>query len=334
MKSADPALRDQLVLEHLPQVSLVVRRIREQLSAPVSIDDLISTGTAALIEAIDQYDEQRDLDLKTYAEHKIRGAILNSLRGDEWEFREEHKLSKQIEMAISDLEKEYRRAPTEEEITARLGLTVSQYHDRLNELRALAPGSWENVSTQERGNDLLRYLADADEHSPSQIVERAALERLLAQAIAKMPPLERTVLSLYYYEEMTLGEIAAIVDLDESRTSHLKVQAILRLRSYLSEKGSEITLTQTLIRLPELSANEDASEITKKNQPVSALMEDPVVQILMAAAAAFQKSETGRSWLLTPSPSLGNVAPLSLISTPAGREMVANELGLIEHGMF
>jgi RNA polymerase sigma factor for flagellar operon FliA len=334
VKPADSALRDQLVLEHLPQVTLVVRRIREQLPAPVSIDDLISTGTAGLIQAIDQYDERRDLDLKTYAEHKIRGAILASLRGEEWESRQERKLAKQIEEAISDLEKENRRTPTEEEITTRLGLTVSEYQDRLNELRGVAPGSWENVGTQERGNDLLRYLADADEHSPSQIVERASLERLLAQAIAKMPPLERTVLSLYYYEEMTLSEIAPIVDLDESRTSHLKVQAILRLRSYLSEKGGEITLTQTLIRLPEFSAGEDASEITEENQPVSALMEDPVVQILMAAAAAFQKPETGRSWLLTPSPSLGNVTPASLISTKAGREMVANELGLIEHGMF
>ena len=173
MKSLDSALRDRLVLEHLPQVTLVVRRIREQLPAPVSIDDLISTGTAGLIQAIDQYDERRDLDLKTYAEHKIRGAILASLRGEKWESRQERELAKQIEEAISDLEKEYRRAaPTEEEIATRLGLTVAEYQDRLNELRGLAPGSWENVGTRERGNDLLRYLADADEHSPSQIVEK------------------------------------------------------------------------------------------------------------------------------------------------------------------
>ena len=334
VKPADSALRDQLVLEHLPQVTRVVRRIREQFSAAVSIDDLISTGTAGLIQAIDQYDERADLDLKTYAEHKIRDAILASLRGEESESRQERKLSKRIEVAISDLEREYRRAPTEEEIANRLELTVSEYQDRLNELRGVALGNWENLNTQERGSDLLRYLADPDGHSPSQIVERVALERLVGQAIEKMPLLERTVLSLYYREGLTLSEIARIVDLDESRTSHLKVQAILRLRSCLADKGGEITLTQTLIRLPQFSASADASEIKEKSQYVSALIEEPVVQILMGAAAAFQDLATGRSWLLTPSPGLGNVAPVSLISTPAGREMVANELGLIEHGMF
>ncbi len=334
MKPADPGRRDQLILEYLPQVNWIVRRIHEQLSVPVSIDDLISTGMAGLIQAIDRYDERRDLDLKTYAQNKIRGAILDSLRGEEWESRQERKLAKQIEEAISALEKKHSRAPEEEEIAACLGLTVSEYQGRLNELRGLALGSWENVSTQERGNDLLRYLANPDEHSPSQIVDRAALERLLDQAIAKMPLLERTVLSLYYREELTLSEIAPMVDLDESRTAHLKVQAILRLRSYLGEKSGEITLTRTLIRLPEVSAHAESAEMGEKRERVSSLLEDPIVQILMAAAAAFQDLETGKSWLMTPSPSLGNVAPAALVSTPAGREIVANELGLIEHGMF
>ncbi|MBV8895667.1 MAG: sigma-70 family RNA polymerase sigma factor [Acidobacteriaceae bacterium] len=126
--------------------------------------------------------------------------------------------------------------PTEEEIAAQLALSVSDYQDWLSEVRGLTLGSLENAGTEEDGCDLLRYLADSDEDWPSQIVERAELERLLAEAIDRMPQLERTVLSLYYYEEMTLREIAKIVDLHESRISQLKSQAILRLRSYMQKR--------------------------------------------------------------------------------------------------
>jgi RNA polymerase sigma factor for flagellar operon FliA len=215
-------------MEHLPQVKLIARRIHERLPVSVSLDDLISTGVVGLIAAIDRYDISLDVKLKTYAEYKIRGAILDSLRGLDWAPRQQRKRSKQIEAAISHLEQEHHRTPTEDEIAAHLGLAVSDYQDWLTEIRGLTLGSLENAGTEEEGCDLLRYLADS--------VERAALERLLAEAIEKMPQLERTVLSLYYYEEMTLREIAKIVDLHESRISQLKSQAILRLRSYMQKR--------------------------------------------------------------------------------------------------
>jgi RNA polymerase sigma factor for flagellar operon FliA len=231
-----PQMREQLILEHLPQVKLIARRIHERLPVSVSLDDLISTGVLGLIAAIDRYDASHDVKLKTYAEYKIRGAILDSLRGLDWAPRQQRKRSKQIEAAIAALEQEHQRTPTEEEIAAYLGLSVSEYQDWLTEIRGLTLGSLENAGTEEDGCDLLRYLADTDEQWPSQIVERAALERLLAEAIEKMPQLERTVLSLYYYEEMTLREIAKIVELHESRISQLKSQAILRLRSYMQKR--------------------------------------------------------------------------------------------------
>jgi RNA polymerase sigma factor for flagellar operon FliA len=231
-----PELREKLILEHLPQVKLIARRIHERLPVSVSLDDLISTGVVGLIAAIDRYDASHDVKLKTYAEYKIRGAILDSLRGLDWAPRQQRKRSKQIEAAIATLEQEHHRTPTEDEIAAHLGLAVSEYQDWLTEIRGLTLGSLENAGTEEEGCDLLRYLADTDEQWPSQIVERAALERLLAEAIEKMPQLERTVLSLYYYEEMTLREISKIVDLHESRISQLKSQAILRLRSYMQKR--------------------------------------------------------------------------------------------------
>ncbi len=230
-----PELREQLILEHLPQVKLIARRIHERLPVSVSLDDLISTGVVGLIAAIDRYDASHDVKLKTYAEYKIRGAILDSLRGLDWAPRQQRKRAKQIEAAIATLEQEHHRTPTEEEIAAHLGLAINEYQDWLTDIRGLTLGSLENAGSEE-GCDLLRYLADTDEQWPSQIVERAALERLLAEAIEKMPQLEKTVLSLYYYEEMTLREIAKIVDLHESRISQLKSQAILRLRTYMQKR--------------------------------------------------------------------------------------------------
>ena len=229
-------LRERLILEHLPQVKLIARRIHERLPVSVSLDDLISAGVVGLIAAIDRYDASHDVKLKTYAEYKIRGAILDSLRGLDWAPRQQRKRAKLIEAAIAVLEQAHHRMPTEEEIAAQLSVSVPEYQDWLSEVRGLTLGSLENAGTEEDGCDLLRYLADSDEDWPSQIVERAELERLLAEAIERMPQLERTVLSLYYYEEMTLREIAKIVDLHESRISQLKSQAILRLRSYMQKR--------------------------------------------------------------------------------------------------
>ena len=113
---------------------------------------------------------------------------------------------------------------------------MAEYQEWLTDIRGLTLGSLENAGSEEGGCDLLRYLADSDEQWPSHILERAELERLLAAAIDKMPSVEKTVLSLYYYEEMTLREIAKIVHLHESRISQLKSQAILRLRSYLHKR--------------------------------------------------------------------------------------------------
>lgn len=232
----DANVREKLILEHLPQVKLIARRIHERLPVSVALDDLISAGVVGLIAAIDRYDSRHDVKLKTYAEYKIRGAILDSLRGLDWAPRQQRKRAKLIEAAISVLEQEHHRMPTEEEIAGQLHLSVAEYQDWLSEVRGLTLGSLENAGTEDDGCDLLRYLADSDEQWPSQIVERAELERLLAEAIERMPQLERTVLGLYYYEEMTLREIAKIVDLHESRISQLKSQAILRLRSYMQKR--------------------------------------------------------------------------------------------------
>ena len=228
--------REQVILEHLPQVRLIARRIHERLPESVSLDDLISTGIVGLISAIDRFDSSHNVKLKTYAEYKIRGAILDSLRGLDWAPRQQRKRAKQIEAAIAAAEQRLHRTPGEEEIAAQLGLDITEYHSWLVEIRGLNLGSLENASPDDDNRDLLRYVSGDEENWPSRVVERSELKKLLAEAIARMPDVEKTVLSLYYHEEMTLREISKILRLHESRISQLKSQAILRLRSYMEKR--------------------------------------------------------------------------------------------------
>ncbi len=228
--------REQLILEHLPQVRLIARRIHERLPESVSLEDLISTGIIGLISAIDNFDPKHNVKLKTYAEYKIRGAILDSLRGLDWAPRQQRKRAKQIESAIAAAEQRLHRAPTEAEIASELGISLEEYHEWLVEVRGLNVGSLEAAGGGEGGHNLLKYISDSEENWPSKLLERSELEKLLAEAIEKMPQMERTVLSLYYQEEMTLREIASIVHLHESRVSQLKSQAILRLRAYIEKR--------------------------------------------------------------------------------------------------
>jgi RNA polymerase sigma factor for flagellar operon FliA len=235
-EAASAADRERLIMEHMPQVRLIARRIRERLPESVSLDDLVSTGIVGLISAIDHFDSSHNVKLKTYAEYKIRGAILDSLRGLDWAPRQQRKKSKQIEAAIGSLEQDLHRAPTEDEIAQRLGIAMAEYHEWLVDIRGVNLGSLDVSTTEEGGRDLLRYISDSDAHWPSNIVERRELERVVAVAIDKMPKVERTVLALYYHEELTLREIARVVRLHESRVSQLKTQAIIRLRAFLEKQ--------------------------------------------------------------------------------------------------
>src|SRR5215472_8410004 len=227
--------RERLILEHLPQVRLIARRIQERLPDNISLEDLVSTGVIGLISAIDHFDPRHNVKLKTYAEYKIRGAILDSLRGLDWAPRQKRRKAKQIEAAIAAAEQRIKGAPTEEEIARELGISIEEYHEWLVEVRGLNVASLE-FAGNEQGKDLLHYLPDADDNLPSALLERSELERLLAASIDSIPEIERTVLSLYYQEELTLREIAQVVNLHESRISQLKSQAILRLRSQMMEQ--------------------------------------------------------------------------------------------------
>lgn len=224
--------RETLIMEHMPQVRLIARRIHDRLPGNISLDDLVSTGIVGLISAIDRYDATQGVKLKTYAEYKIRGAILDSLRQMDWAPRQQRKRARLIESAMSQLEQELGREPKEEEIAAFLGIRLDEYQEWVSEAHSLNVGSLD-VAWEEPGSELINQLSDTEQHWPSRLLEKAELHRLLVRAVERLPYAERTVLSLYYLEELTLREIATVMEVHESRVSQLKTQGVLRLRAHL-----------------------------------------------------------------------------------------------------
>jgi RNA polymerase sigma factor for flagellar operon FliA len=225
--------RERLILEHLPQTRIIARQIHERLPESINLDDLISVGTIGLIAAVDRFDPSRNVKLVTYAEYKIRGAILDSLRSLDWAPRGPRRRAKQVEAAISAVEQRLHCTPTEDEIARQLELSLDEYHKWLVDIRGVNLGSLEASAPDDDGRNLLNYVSDDQESWPLRLLERSEEQRLIAAAVAKMPRAERIVISLYFHEELTLREIAKVVNLGESRVSQLKSQAILRLRSNL-----------------------------------------------------------------------------------------------------
>lgn len=227
--------RDALILEHLPQVNWIALRLHEKLPPGTELDDLISAGVIGLVAAVDNYDPSRGASLRTYAEYKIRGAILDSIRGLDGIPSHKRKRVKQVQQAIAKLEGTLKRAASEEEIAVELGLSLADFHEWMNDLRAVSLGSL-NVVDEGDEFSLLKFISDDGEDSPDRLLEKSELERLIARGITRMPERERLVLSLYYKEGLNLREVAEIMGLHLTRVAQLRVQAILRLRSLLDRE--------------------------------------------------------------------------------------------------
>ena len=228
--------REQLILDHLPQVKWVATRIHERLAGSVSLEDLISTGIVGLINAIDSFDPRYNVKLKTYAEHRIRGAILDSIRGLDGVPAHKRKRLKEMELAIGHVENRLQRTATDEEIAAELNISLTEYQESLLELRGVTLGSLDEIPDGQSESKLLKLLPQDEDEQPARIFERGQLEKLLADAVDKMPKLEKTILSLYYRDGQNLRDIAKILDIHTTRASQLKSQAVLRLRSYMDKK--------------------------------------------------------------------------------------------------
>lgn len=229
--------RDRLILDHLPQVKLIASRIHDKVPGSVCLDDMISAGVLGLIDAVDHFDRSMNIKLKTYAEHKIRGAILDSLRSLDWAPRNKRRKSKLIERAISEVEKTMQRSATEEEVAENLEISLKEYRRWLVEIRGINLAPLEQPGGADgEGTNVLRFASGDEGQWPSNLMERSELKNLVATTIERLPEMERTIITLYYHREMTLRQIAQIVHLHETRVSQLKSQAVMRMRVSLRAK--------------------------------------------------------------------------------------------------
>ncbi|PYS01593.1 MAG: FliA/WhiG family RNA polymerase sigma factor [Acidobacteria bacterium] len=230
-----PAERDALINETLPLIKHIAHRVATRLPSNIEMRDLINAGVLGLMDAIEKFEPERNVKFKTYAEVRIRGAILDSLRDLDWAPRSLRKKSKDLEKIYSDLSQKLGRPATDEEISEAMGEDIEDFHALVDQLHGLTIGSFENLSDSDDSESYINYYPDDGSNDPYAKFESNELTRLLAGAIDELPEKERLVLSLYYYEEFTMKEIGALLGVNESRVSQLHTKATLRLRGRLAK---------------------------------------------------------------------------------------------------
>jgi RNA polymerase sigma factor for flagellar operon FliA len=234
----DPVERQRLLNENLPEVRYTARRIHDRLPSHVPFEDLVHAGILGLIDAVDKFDPRKNVQLKSYARFRIRGAILDSLRQMDWSPRNLRRQARRIEDANRELASELGRAPSEPELAARLGLQLEEFQRLLGELRGLDLGSLQAQSEESGGDEVTAAVASRPEEDPFQLTLRAEMHTLLTQAIEELDDKERQVLGLYYLEELTMKEVGVLLDIGESRVSQIHTAALIRLRSRLQGRLS------------------------------------------------------------------------------------------------
>src|SRR5437762_4145983 len=234
------AQRDALIQETLPLIKHIAHRVAIRLPSNVEIRDLINAGVLGLMDAVDKFEPERNVKFKTYAEVRIRGAILDSLRNLDWAPRSLRKKSKDLERTYAELSQKLGRPATDEEVSEALGEDIEDYHALVDQLHGLTLGSFENLSDSEDSENYVNYYPDDGTNDPYVKFESHELTSLLAAAIEDLPEKERLVLSLYYYEEFTMKEIGTLLGVNESRVSQLHTKATLKLRGKLSKGGPDV----------------------------------------------------------------------------------------------
>jgi len=225
--------RDRLLLENLATVRYLAHRIHERLPQHVELDDLVSAGIVGLIDAFNKFDHNKKVQFKSYAQFRIRGAILDSLRVMDWSPRELRRKGRAIQDAIHALTQNLRRTPTESEVAQNLNLGINDYQLLLGKLKGLEIGSLNMEHAEDSGEDQLAYIAGSPEEDPLFRCLQGEMRQHLIDAIDDLPEKERMVLTLYYYEDLTMKEIGLTLGVVESRVSQIHSSAVLRLRATL-----------------------------------------------------------------------------------------------------
>jgi RNA polymerase sigma factor FliA len=227
--------QEQVLLEHLPIVRFLARRIHERLPQHVDIEDLVSAGVVGLMDAFSKFDPAKKVQFRSYAQFRIRGAILDSLRSLDWSPRDLRRKGRAVEEAVRLLTARLGRAPGEAEIAAEMGISLDDYQQLLGELKGLEIGTLHVEHNENSGEEELAYVPGRPEEDPLFCCLRGELEDRLSEAISNLPDRERLVMTLYYYEEMTMREIGLAMGVVESRVSQVHASAVVHLRAALRD---------------------------------------------------------------------------------------------------
>ena len=237
-QTRDSALRDRLILTYAPLVKFVAGRLGASLPSHVDEQDLVSYGLLGLISAIERFDLDREIKFETYAISRVKGAIIDELRSLDWVPRSVRTRAREIERAIAELERQLMRAPTDEEIATKVGITGDELEASLSEISRTSIAALDELwSPSSSGGDqiaLIDTIEDTSGPDPESSLEQTEMKEALGEAIARLPEREKLVVTLYYYEELTLREIGEVLGVTESRVSQLHTKAVLRLKARLS----------------------------------------------------------------------------------------------------
>ncbi len=230
-----PSLKERIVLEHTSLIRYIVNRIAVRLPSHIDLDDLQNTGVIGLMDAIDKYDPDKNCKFKTYAEFRIKGAILDQLRSLDWVPRSVRQKSRRLEQAYSEVEQRLGRSATEQEVAATLGIELEEFHFLLNQVRGT---SMVNLDELRAGGDSDQPLhgdifEDVKAENPFASLKARERRQAVAECIAILPEKERLVISLYYYEDLNMKEIGNVLGITESRVCQIHTKAVARLRSKL-----------------------------------------------------------------------------------------------------
>ncbi|MFQ5417356.1 MAG: FliA/WhiG family RNA polymerase sigma factor [Myxococcota bacterium] len=238
-KSADlsPSLKEQIVLEHTPLIRYIVNRIAVRLPSHIDLDDLHNTGVIGLMDAIEKYDPDKNCKFKTYAEFRIKGAILDQLRSLDWVPRSIRQKSRRLERAYGEVEQRLGRMASEDEVADSLGLQIEKFHELLNQVRGVSLINLEEIrgtnSDGDRTGTFADIVEDVNSENPFASLKLTEMKTVIADTIGSLPEKERLVVSLYYYEDLNMKEIGGILGITESRVCQIHTKTVLRLRSKL-----------------------------------------------------------------------------------------------------
>ncbi len=224
--------REEVIKQYSPMIKYVANRIAMRLPPHIEVDDLISVGVLGLIDAITKYDPTRGAKFKTYAEFRVRGAILDELRSMDWVPRSVRQKASNVDSVVQKLQSKLGRPPEDEEVAGEMGISLDQFFDTLNETKSMPVLSLEGLGiAKETGEQqsLLDCLAGKSDTDPQIQIRLNELKEIIAQAIDTLPEKARLMITLYYYEELTMKEIGAVLDVTESRVSQIHSKAVFKL---------------------------------------------------------------------------------------------------------